>query len=356
MTISQLLSRTNVQALTPYQSARKLGGNGTIWLNANEYPTSPDFTLINKTLNRYPEPQPHAVIKNYAGFAGVKPENVLVTRGGDEGIELAIRAFCQPAQEAILYCPPTYGMYAVSAETIGVEAVTVNQTAEFQLDLPKIKQALSEKSNIKVIFICNPNNPTGTLLSRSDILELLETTRNRAIVVLDEAYIEFTQADTFVPEIANYPHLAIVRTLSKAFALAGLRCGFILANPELIEILNKVIAPYPIPVPSADIAEQALQPQHINIVKQRVQTIINERAQLIQALSQLENVVEIFDSHANYILVKFHNGPQVFKALWDKGIILRDQHKAIGLENCIRITIGTPSENANVIEAIKSLS
>ncbi|WP_044470170.1 histidinol-phosphate transaminase [Mannheimia massilioguelmaensis] len=349
------LSRKNIQALTPYQSARKLGGNGTIWLNANEYPTSPDFQLSGKDLNRYPEPQPQAVIENYARYAGVQPENVIVTRGGDEGIELAIKAFCQPEQDAILYCPPTYGMYAVSAETIGVERVTINQTAEFQLDLAKIKQALAEKPNIKVVFLCNPNNPTGTLLNRADVLELLEITRNRAILVLDEAYIEFTQAVTFVPEIANYPHLAIIRTLSKAFALAGLRCGFVLAPPELIEILNKVIAPYPIPVPSADIAKQALRPANIEIVKQRVQGILNGRDWLIKELAKLPNVVEIFDTHANYVLVKFQDGQKVFKALWDEGIILRDQHKAVNLADCVRITIGTDEENAKVIEAIKSL-
>ncbi|MGF7452765.1 histidinol-phosphate transaminase [Pasteurella bettyae] len=349
------LSRKNIQALTPYQSARKLGGNGKIWLNANEYPTSPDFQLSGKDLNRYPEPQPQAVIENYARYADVQPENVIVTRGGDEGIELAIKAFCQPEQDAILYCPPTYGMYAVSAETIGVEMVTIKQTAEFQLDLPKIKQALVEKPNIKVVFLCNPNNPTGTLLKQADVLELLEMTRNRAILVLDEAYIEFTQAVTFVPEIANYPHLAIIRTLSKAFALAGLRCGFVLANPELIEILNKVIAPYPIPVPSADIAEQALRPANIELIKQRVQGILNGRDWLIKELAKLSNVVEIFDTHANYVLVKFQDGQKVFKALWDGGIILRDQHKAVNLANCVRITIGTDEENAKVIEAIKSL-
>lgn len=354
MTITQL-SRQNVQALTPYQSARKLGGNGAIWLNANEYPTSPDFQLSGKDLNRYPEPQPQAVLENYAAYAGLKAENVIVTRGGDEGIELAIKAFCQPEQDAILFCPPTYGMYAVSAETIGVQAFKVNQTAEFQLDLPAIKTTLEQNTNIKVVFVCNPNNPTGTLLNRQDVLELLEFTRNRAIVVLDEAYIEFSQADTFVPELANFPHLAIIRTLSKAFALAGLRCGFTLANPELIQILNKVIAPYPIPVPSADLAEQALRPANIEVVKQRVQGILAGRAWLAEELAKIPSVEQVFDTHSNYILVKFQDGPKVFKALWDKGIILRDQHKAVNLTNCVRITIGTDEENRAVIEAIKAV-
>ena len=157
MTITTL-SRQNVQALTPYQSARKLGGNGTIWLNANEYPTSPTFQLSGNDLNRYPEPQPQAVVQGYANYAGVQPENVLVTRGGDEGIELVIRAFCEPNQDAILFCPPTYGMYAVSAETAGVACKTVPLTADFQLNLAEIKQQLE---GVKVVFVCSPNNPTG---------------------------------------------------------------------------------------------------------------------------------------------------------------------------------------------------
>jgi len=283
MTITTL-SRQNVQALTPYQSARKLGGNGTIWLNANEYPTSPTFQLSGKDLNRYPEPQPQAVVQGYANYAGVPPENVLVTRGGDEGIELVIRAFCEPNQDAILFCPPTYGMYAVSAETAGVACKTVPLTADFQLNLTEIKPQLE---GVKVVFVCSPNNPTGNLLKRSDLLELLQLTAGKAIVVVDEAYIEFCPQATLAKELKNYPHLAIIRTLSKAFALAGLRCGFVLANAELIQILSKVIAPYPIPVPSADIAEQALQAENIALVQARVQEILANR----QWLAEAETVV-----------------------------------------------------------------
>ncbi|HDR1536411.1 TPA: aminotransferase class I/II-fold pyridoxal phosphate-dependent enzyme, partial [Pasteurella multocida] len=186
MSISSL-SRKNIQALTPYQSARRLGGKGDIWLNANEYPTSPDFNLTHRTFNRYPEPQPQAVIEGYANYVGVTPENVLVSRGGDESIELIIRAFCE-AEDSILYCPPTYGMYAVSAETCGIALKTVPLTADFQLNLPEIERQLT---GVKVVFVCSPNNPTGTLVNRTDLLALLEMTRNKAIVVVDEAYIEF---------------------------------------------------------------------------------------------------------------------------------------------------------------------
>lgn len=343
------LSRPNVQVLTPYQSARKLGGNGTIWLNANEYPTSPSFQLSGKDLNRYPEPQPQAVVQAYADYAGVSAENVLVTRGGDEGIDLLIRAFCEPNQDVILFCPPTYGMYAVSAETAGVACKTVPLTANFQLNLAEIKNQLD---GVKVVFVCSPNNPTGNLLKRSDLLELLQITTGKAIVVVDEAYIEFCPEATFANELKNYPHLAIIRTLSKAFALAGLRCGFVLANPELIQILSKVIAPYPIPVPSADIAEQALQAENIALVQTRTQEILANRQALADSLAALPQVEKVYDSEANYLLIKCQDGERVFKALWEQGIILRDQNKALNLQNCIRITVGTEGENLSVINAI----
>ncbi|EQA12431.1 histidinol-phosphate transaminase [Glaesserella parasuis 174] len=347
MTISQL-SRKNVQSLTPYQSARRLGGSGDVWLNANEYALSPNFDLTDRTFNRYPEPQPQAVIEGYATYAGVMPENVLVSRGGDESIELIIRAFCEPT-DCVLYSPPTYGMYSVSAETCGIALKTVPLTADFQLNLPEIERNLD---GVKVVFVCSPNNPTGTLVKRSDLLKLLQITTGKAIVVMDEAYIEFCPQATMVNELPNYPHLAIIRTLSKAFALAGLRCGFTLANAELINVLQKVIAPYPQPTPVTDIATQALTAQGLNEMQQRVADVLTNRAWLIDQLKQIPSVVEIFDTEANYVLVKFQDGQKVFKALWEKGIILRDQHKALGLQNCIRISIGTREELERTVEAI----
>lgn len=347
MTISQL-SRKNLQSLTPYQSARRLGGSGDVWLNANEYALSPNFDLTDRTFNRYPEPQPQAVIEGYATYAGVMPENVLVSRGGDESIELIIRAFCEPT-DCVLYCPPTYGMYSVSAETCGIALKTVPLTADFQLNLPEIERNLD---GVKVVFVCSPNNPTGTLVKRSDLLKLLQITTGKAIVVMDEAYIEFCPQATMVNELPNYPHLAIIRTLSKAFALAGLRCGFTLANAELINVLQKVIAPYPQPTPVTDIATQALTAQGLSEMQQRVVDVLTNRAWLIDQLKQIPSVVEIFDTEANYVLVKFQDGQKVFKALWEKGIILRDQHKALGLQNCIRISIGTREELERTVEAI----
>lgn len=345
------LSRKNIQALTPYQSARRLGGKGDIWLNANEYPTSPNFDLTNRTFNRYPEPQPQAVVEGYAAYAGVSPNNVLVSRGGDESIELIIRAFCE-ADDNVLYCPPTYGMYAVSAETCGIACKTVPLMADFQLNLVEIERQLD---GVKVVFVCSPNNPTGNLIKRSDLLALLQMTAGRAIVVVDEAYIEFCPEATMATELANYPHLAIIRTLSKAFALAGLRCGFTLANAELIHVLQKVIAPYPLPVPVSDIAAQALQPQGLTQMQRSVAELLANRADLQKKLENLPLVEQVYPSEANYLLVKFKDGQKVFRSLWEQGIILRDQHKALNLKDCVRITVGTKEENDKVLEAIEAI-
>lgn len=350
MNIKQL-SRKNIQALTPYQSARRLGGSGDVWLNANEYAVSPNFDLTDRTFNRYPEPQPQAVIDGYARYAGVKPENVLVSRGGDESIELIIRAFCEP-NDSILYCPPTYGMYAVSAETCGIAAKIVPLTADFQLDLSEIEKNLA---GVKVVFVCSPNNPTGNLIKRSDLLKLLQITAGKAIVVVDEAYIEFCPQATMVSELTKFPHLAIIRTLSKAFALAGLRCGFTLANAELISVLQKVIAPYPLPVPVSDISAQALSEQGIAQMQAQVNDVLTQRDFLQKNLENSPLVEKVFESRANYLLVKFQDGEKVFNALWDQGIILRNQHKALGLQNCIRITIGSAEENLRVINALKNM-
>ena len=346
------LARDNVQQLTPYQSARRLGGNGDVWLNANEYPLPPTFALTTQNLNRYPECQPVEVIRRYAAYAGVQPQQVLVCRGADESIELLIRAFCEPGKDAILYCPPTYGMYSVSAETFGVEGRTVMAKADWQLDLPAIEQALD---GVKLVYVCSPNNPTGNLINPDDIRYLLETTRGKAIVAVDEAYIEFCPQATVAGWLQDYPHLAILRTLSKAFALAGLRCGFTLANVELIDVLMKVIAPYPLSTPVADIAAQALSDQGLALMRARVAEITENRQWLQQQLQQTACVEQVFASESNYLLARFSAASTVFKALWDQGIILRDQNKQPGLAGCLRITIGTRQECQRVVDALRPL-
>ena len=347
------LARANVRALTPYMSARRLGGNGDVWLNANEFPLPVPFELSQQTLNRYPECQPKIVIERYAAYAGLTPEQVLVSRGADEAIELIMRAFCEPGQDAILFCPPTYGMYSVSAETIGIEYRTVPALSDWQLNLPAIAEQLD---GVKVVYLCSPNNPTGNLINQDDIRQLLTMTAGKALVVADEAYIEFCPQATLTGWLKDYPHLVILRTLSKAFALAGLRCGFALANKPVIDLLMKVIAPYPLATPVADVAGQALSEQGIALMREHVAELNANRSWLLAELPQLACVEQVFPSETNYVLARFTDSPKVFKTLWDQGIILRDQNKNPGLSGCLRISIGTREECERAIAALQALS
>ncbi|EKF9636522.1 histidinol-phosphate transaminase [Vibrio cholerae] len=340
------LARQQIQALTPYLSARRIGGSGDVWLNANESPFNNEYKTDFARLNRYSDCQPKAMIQAYANYAGVQPEQVLTSRGSDEGIELLIRAFCEPNQDAILFCPPTYGMYAISAETFGVERKKVPLTADWQLDLPSIEANLDR---VKLVFVCSPNNPTGNLVKRADIIKLLEMTKDRAIVVMDEAYIDFCPEASTVDLLAQYPNLAILRTLSKAFALAGLRCGFTLANAELINVLLKVIAPYPVPVPVAEIAVQALSPAGLARTKYQVLDLGANRAYLQVGLSMVPGV-QVFEGWGNYLLVKFPNGNALFKAAWEHGIILRNSP----IENCVRISVGNREECEKTVAFIRN--
>ncbi|ASA54734.1 histidinol-phosphate transaminase [Vibrio gazogenes] len=339
------LARQQVQKLTPYLSARRIGGSGDVWLNANESPYDNAYQLNLSGLNRYPSCQPEGMITAYASYAGVQPDQVLTTRGADEGIELIIRAFCEPNEDAILYCPPTYGMYAISAETIGVARKVVPLTSDWQLDLPTIEANLD---GVKVVFVCSPNNPTGNLVNREDIVALLELTKDRAIVVMDEAYIDFCPQASTVDLLAQYEHLAILRTLSKAFALAGLRCGYTLANAELIQVLLKVIAPYPVPYPVSEIAQQALSESGLARMKYQTLEINTNRAYLQAGLAAIPGVT-VFDGWGNYLLVAFPDGDALFQAAWDNGIILRNSP----IENCVRISAGSREECEKTLEFIR---
>ena len=344
MKIDQLARKT-VRELTPYQSARRLGGSGDIWLNANESPFANEYNIKCDRLNRYSTCQPSELIEAYADYASVRPEQVLTSRGADEGIELLIRAFCEPNQDSILYCPPTYGMYAISAETFDVNTKTVPLTADWQLDLEGIRENLD---GVKLVFVCSPNNPTGNLIKRQDIESLLDMTQGKALVVVDEAYIDFCLEETTANMLDQYPNLVVLRTLSKAFALAGLRCGFTLANAEVIELLLKVIAPYPVPVPVTDIAVQALSPAGRAKTKFQVLDISANRAYLQAGLGMLEDVT-VYEGYGNYLLVKFPDADALFSALWDHGIILRRSP----IENCIRISIGSRDECEKTLAFIR---
>ena len=347
------LARRVVRALTPYQSARRIGGKGHVWLNANEAPLAYPFTIEASRLNRYPECQPAAVVKGYAAYAGVEPDQVLVSRGADEAIELLIRTFCEAGEDQILICPPTYGMYAISAETCGVGIVEQPLTADRQPDWPAITDRLSD---VKLVFLCSPNNPTGDLVGREGLIALLEKAQDRAIIVVDEAYIEFCPEASVVDLLARFPNLVVTRTLSKAFALAGIRCGFTLATPEIISLLAKVIAPYPIPDPIAQIATQALSPQGLALMQERVIELNQQKAQIKAELARLACVKEIFEDKGNFVLVRFVDGPAVFAAMKAAGIILRDFSSKPGLDNSIRITIGYQDEMDAVLNVLRGFS
>ncbi|MBL1377361.1 histidinol-phosphate transaminase [Zobellella iuensis] len=349
MSLTQL-ARAQVQALTPYQSARRIGGQGHIWLNANEAADSGQFTLDCSRLNRYPECQPPGVINGYAAYAGVAPEQVLVSRGGDEGIELLIRTFCEPGRDKIIICTPTYGMYAISAETNGVGIIDVPLQASRQPDFDGIIDRLGEA---KLVFLCSPNNPTGDLVEQGGLLRLLEAARGRALVVVDEAYIEFCPEHSQAGLLADHPELVLIRTLSKAFGLAGIRCGFTLANPEVVGLLLKVIAPYPIPEPVAQIAAQALSEDGLTRMRARVAEINRLKAELAAQLAGSAQVKEVFAPNGNYLLVRFTPGSAVFARMSRAGIILRDFSSKPGLADCIRITIGDQAEMDAVLAVLQ---
>ena len=352
--IIEQLARKELIDMVPYQSARRLqaGGsdfNSKTWLNANEASGAGTFELNGENINRYPDFQPDHLINAYCAYAGVKPENLLATRGADEGIELIIRTFCQSYQDDILICPPTYGMYAISAENhaTGVKKVPLINN---ELDIDGI---CALKGQVKVIFLCSPGNPTGNLLPHAQIKTILDAFADSAIVVVDEAYIEFCPEQTVASWLPDYPNLVITRTLSKAFALAGLRCGFTIANSNVIELLAKVIAPYPVPAPVAELASKALT-DDISIMHDRVTTTNQLKDELIVWLGEQSWCSEVFASDANFVLFRTKLKQQIFDALVAQDILIRDQSKQMQLENCLRISIGSAEELTAVKNVISA--
>ncbi|CAL4318955.1 Histidinol-phosphate aminotransferase [Buchnera aphidicola (Neophyllaphis podocarpi)] len=341
------LARKNIQTLIPYQSARLIGGKGNIFLNANESPNSESFSLTNKVFNRYPECQPKEILSVYSKYISLPLNNILVTRGSDESIELLIKTFCEPYKDSIMFFPPTYDMYHISAKILGINAVIIPKLSNFQLNLKLIE---SNSNSVKLIYICNPNNPTGNIIRHKDIIFILKLFEFKALVVIDEAYIDFCSENSMLKYLDKYPNLVILRTLSKAFALAGLRCGFTLANKNIIFLLRKVIAPYPLSSPVIDIVNQAFSSKNILITKKRILQLNYNRLFLVKELNKFDFIENIFNSYANYILVKFINANRILRFLQNKGIVLRNQSTKLNLNNCIRISIGTLLECKNLIK------
>ena len=352
------LARSLVKQLTPYASARLSMSGGSVWLNANENALAPQYQLSG-SYNRYPDCQPPALIQAYAAYAGVKPEQVLVSRGADEGIELLIRSFCEPQTQGqnqernqdgdtVLICPPTYGMYAISAESNQVRRNIIPLTPELTLDTAAIFAAPTPK----LVFICSPNNPTGDLIPRQQIIDVLEFYKDKALVVVDEAYIEFAPAATVLNLLDNYPNLVVLRTLSKAFALAGLRCGFTLAAPDIINALKKMIAPYPLAAPVAEIATLALSSEGQARMQQSVNTINTLRHAFMQFANNQQGVLKVYPSNANYVLLQVKDAAACVAALVSEGILIRNQSSQIGLSQVVRVSIGNPEEMLLVQDAL----
>ena len=359
MSIANKLARKELIAMVPYQSARRLFASsgdmqGKIWLNANEASGPGDYKVSSDSINRYPDFQPENLLKAYSQYCQLPTENILATRGADEGIELIIRTFCQAYQDSVLICPPTYGMYAISAENHGADIIKVPLTKNLTLDLAGLKAQVGQA---KVVFLCSPGNPTGNLLSQDEIQAALELFAESAMVVVDEAYIEFSPEQSVASWLKKHPHLVVLRTLSKAFALAGLRCGITLANTDVIAMLSKVIAPYPVSAPVADIASIALASSGLEQMNIRVQETNELRAQLTHWLAQQEWCSQVFNSDANFVLFRCQNETIknfIFDGLAKQGILIRDQSKQLNLSDCLRISIGSEDELNLLMQSIRN--
>lgn len=350
MSIAQVLAlvRPEILALAPYSSARKEAKGGKVWLDANENPLTPHAGAPR--LNRYPDPQPPELVARLAALYGVTPERVLVTRGSDEGIDLLLRAFCRAGQDSILITPPTYGMYAVAAGIQGASVVTVPLLREkdFALDPGAVLAAVTPA--VKLVFLCSPNNPTGQLLDREAILQVIEQLAGRAVVVIDEAYAEFAGAPSLAEELKSHPNVVLLRTLSKAFGLAGARVGVTLAAPELIAVLQKIIAPYPVPTPVTQAALAALAPDAIAAERRAVLEILGERRRVAEALARLPFVRHVWPSDANFLLVAVDDSARIMQLARTAGLVIRDRSKDV--PHTVRITIGSRAENDFALETL----
>ena len=359
------LAREELVDMVPYQSARRLFASGDaeqakskVWLNANEAPGTGEYQVSSENINRYPDFQPDNLLNAYSNYCGLERSKILATRGADEGIELIIRSFCRAYQDSILICPPTYGMYAISAENHGAGIVKVPLVGSSQGMQLNINELANQVGKVKVVFLCSPGNPTGNLLPKEQIIQAIELFKDSAIVVVDEAYIEYT--GEFSPEekstslLENYDNVIVLRTLSKAFALAGLRCGFTLASSAIITLLSKVIAPYPISAPVAEIASLALSTD-LEKMTARVQECNKLKASLSPWLNKQNWCSEVFSSDANFILFRCTNQNEktrIFELLVSNNILIRDQSKQMQLENCLRISIGSEQEITQLKEVL----
>lgn len=343
----QQLVRPNIWQLKPYSSARDEFKKGEIeanvFLDANENPFPTGF-------NRYPDPLAKDVKKLLATLKGVTPEQIFLGNGSDEAIDLLMRIFCEPKEDSILILPPTYGMYEVSADTNNVAIQRINLTSNFELPTAEILQLLRGNEKLpKLLFICNPNNPTANSLEKAAILEIIKN--YNGIVVIDEAYIDFSKQSSFIPHINDFKNLVVMQTFSKAWGLAGIRLGMAFSSPEIISLFNKVKPPYNVNQLTQAVALRALQnPMRTT---RNIKAILKQRDLLIKNLEKMPFVQKIFPTDANFVLVKVENANDLYRFLVEKGIIVRNRNKVTLCEGCLRITIGTATDNQQLITSLK---
>ena len=348
------LVRENIQKLKPYSSARHdFKGEASVFLDANEnsygspvFLPSPQGEQVR--FNRYPDPFQWQLKFAVSKIKGVPAENIFIGNGSDEVIDLAYRIFCEPGKDNVIICPPTYGMYEVSADINDIEIRKIILDDNFQLNVDGILSAADQNS--KLIFICSPNNPTSNNMNRHDVELLLNNFSG--IIIIDEAYINFSRQKTFIQELTEYPNLIVMQTLSKAWGLASLRLGLAFASLDIIKLFNKVKPPYNINLASQQLAIEALQ--NTQQVNNWIKEIVEQRKFITENLLSLSFVEKIYQSDANFLLVKVNDANALYKYLSNNKIIVRNRSKEVKCDNCLRITVGTPNENLELIKTLKN--
>ncbi len=352
------LARPEIVAMKPYESARSSAAADGILLNANEAPMThvndPEWQRL--ALNRYPQPQPGLLRTRLANLYGVDESSILVTRGSDEGIDLLTRVFCRSGEDAIVECSPCFGMYRIAATIQGAEVIDVPRQADknFKIDFDQLIQVIESRNNIKLIFLTSPNNPTGDLVSRAQLQAVLTAAEGRALVVLDEAYIEFCPADSASELIKQWPQLVVLRTLSKAWAAAGVRCGTVIADPAVIALLLRVIAPYPLAAMVIDAALKAISGTAAQNQAEFVESVERGRADLHEFLAKIDWIEEIWESSANFLLIRVPDAVALVSWCAGSGIRIRNFSSQSRLEGCVRLTIGSPAEMAELKSALRT--
>ncbi|MBO7914092.1 MULTISPECIES: histidinol-phosphate transaminase [Vibrio] len=335
-----------VKKLIPYQSARRIGGDGRVWLNANELESS--LFPGEASHNRYPDFLPQDIAKAYQAYCGTDVATVAV-RGADEAIDLLTRTFCKPASDNILICSPTYAMYEFCADALAINTLDSPLQEDFSLNVTDI---VNKAKLANIVFLCSPNNPTGNVIPKSDLIQVLEGTIGKSLVVVDEAYIEFEPQTSAVSLIERYSHLVVIRTLSKAFGLAAVRCGFILASQNVMQYVAKLIPPYPMPDCSSQIVLDALSDERVSVMQDATQKLVELRNWFACELTQFDFIESVYPSSTNFILLRQKPGHQVFSVLAKDGIVTRNQNHEPALRNCVRISIGSQESMLEVITSL----